>query len=408
MTARWWVFVFLLCVGSSAHAAGFDCKKASTQTEKIICGNIPLSDLDSKLADVYAKTYEASNPAAKAKLRVGQRIWLGFVNGICGDAECITVAYQARIDQLEGVEKNIDVEGPTDKRGALEFEGLRLGQMLDDKKARKVISGFSCRPDKLMSSIEHERVVSCSGRANFEKQEMDAILDLHGNHELASVFLCYDTPYPEEGVVSTSVSEMENRLIATYGQPEILRTESAHQPIKYGPKDLIGMPGSSEQYDYGGDQWVFANGASIILETCAGHQKVEGGHIFSGEAISFNSDARMGVSVTLPGHHPIPIVLTQLFYEPKQELPWKLNELVAVQLFAGGKRMCYVTPPTSSASADMGARYIATMTCTDFVEIGYSVEGPRVPTRVQIFKDGKKLAIGYIPASKAISSLEQR
>jgi uncharacterized protein len=277
MTARWWVFLFLLCVVSSAHAASFDCKKASTKTEKIICGNEPLSDLDSKLADVYAKAYAASGPVAKARMRAGQRTWLGFVSRNCDDAECITVAYQARIDQLEDVEKNTDVEGPIDKRGALEFEGLRLGEVLDDKKARRVLSGFSCRPDKLLSSIEHERVVSCRGSTTFEKQKMDAILDLHGNHQLASVFLFYDTPYPEEGVISTSVSEMENRLIATYGQPEILRTESAHQPIKYDPKDLIGMPGSSEQFDYGDDQWVFSNGASIVLEPSAGHQKVEGG-----------------------------------------------------------------------------------------------------------------------------------
>lgn len=408
MTARWWLCVVMLCAGFSAHAASFDCKKASTPTEKMICESTPLSDLDSKLADVYSKTFAAASPNAKVRLRAGQRTWLGLVSRNCDDVECITVAYQARIDQLEDVEKNTDVESPIDKRGALEFEGLRLGEVLDDKKARQVLSGFSCRPDKLLSSIEHERIVSCRGSTTFEQQRMDALLELHVNHQLASVFLSYDTPYPEEGVISTTVSEMENRLIATYGQPDILRTESVHQPIKYDPKDLIGMPGSSEQFNYGGDQWMFENGASIVLEPSAGHQKVEGGHIFSAETIIFSTDTRSSVGVTLPAHNPIPIVLTKLFCEPKLGLPWDLNEPMTVQLFAGGKRTCFVTPPTSSASVDDGARYVATMSCTDFVQVNYSVEGPRVPTRVQIFKDSKKLAIGYIPASEAISSREKR
>jgi len=404
MTRQWMFFCLFLFLGVPAHAASFDCNKASTQTEKTVCGNGELSGLDTTLAEVYAKSLAASSPVAKAKLRAGERIWLGFLNGVCDDAECITVAYQARIDQLEDVGKNINVEGPFDKRGALEFKG----EVLDDKKARQVLSGFSCRPDKILSSIDHERAVSCRGSTTFERQRMDALLELHGNHQLASFVLSYDTPYPEEGVISTTVSEMENRLIAIYGQPDILRTESVHQPIKYDPKDLIGMPGSSEQYDDGGDQWAFANGASIVLEPFGGHQKIEGGHIFSTEAITFSIDPRSGVYVTLPAHHPIPIVLTQLLYQPKQESSWKPNELMTVQLFVGGKRTCSLTTPSSSASANWGARYLADMSCTDFVQVVYSAESPQVQTRIQIFKDGRKLAIGYIPASEAIHSREQR
>lgn len=39
----------------NVNAAGFDCTKASTSVEKQICANPEISDLDSKLSDVYRK-----------------------------------------------------------------------------------------------------------------------------------------------------------------------------------------------------------------------------------------------------------------------------------------------------------------------------------------------------------------
>jgi uncharacterized protein len=403
---QWAFFCVFIFLGASVHAASFDCKKALSKTEKIICGSDELSHLDSELANKYQMAYAASGQAAQEKLVMAQRAWLDFVRMNCEDEECIAIFYAARIDQLESLAKSGANEDSSESRKPLDFEGLPLGQVLDDKKARKVFKGFACHSDKLMSSIEHQPVVTCEGQTTFEHQQMDADIELHGNHELAGIMLCYDTPYPEEGVNSTSVSDMEDRLIATYGKPDILRTESAHQPVKYDPKDLIGLPGSTDQFDQGGDQWVFAHSASVIMEPCAGHQKVDGGHIFSAEAISFNSDVRRGVLVTFPAHHSIPMVLTKLSDGSGSEQLWKPSELMTVELLTGGKRTCTVEQPVSSPADYGSARYTTAVTCTDFVQITDSAVMTTMPTRVHIIRGGKVLAVGYIPTSKAVAALE--
>lgn len=403
---RWVIFCGFAILGTSAHAASFDCSKASSKSEKLICGSNELSNLDSKLAEKYQVAYAASGSVAQEKLVVAQRAWLGFVRLNCEDEECIAILYKARIDQLEGLAKSNANEGRAENRKPLDFEGLQLGQVLDDKRARDIFKGFACRPDKTMSSIEHQSVATCSGQTIFEDQQMDADIELHGNHQLAGITLCYDTPFPEEDVNSASVSEMEDRLIAAYGKPDILRTESVHQSIRYDPKNLIGLVGSSDQFDQGGDQWVFAHGATIIMEPCVGHQKVEGGHIFSGESISFNSDVRRSVGVTLPAHHAIPVVLTKLSNESGNAQLWKPDELMTVQLIIGGKRACAVEQPVSSPTDDGSTRYVTAMTCTDFVQIVDSAVISAVPTRVHIVRNGQVLAAGYIPTSKAIESLE--
>lgn len=401
-------FCAFILFGTAAHAASFDCKKALAPTEKIICGSSDLSELDSKLSQMYQKLYDASGPVARDKLLIGQRSWVRYVRVGCEDEECLTVAYEDRIDQLEDLAKDGLHDDQTKNLKTLDFKGLQFGQVLDDKKAHEAFQNLDCNSKyakqmaKLMSSIEHQVVVWCEGKTTFESQKMDAVVELHGNRRLAEVTLCYDTPYPLEGVNTVPVSEMEDRLIATYGQPKILRTESRHQPVQYDPKDLSE---DSNPLDGGSDEWVFANGASIVLGSCLGHQKEPGGHIFSSEGITFSSDRNVAL-VTLPAHHAIPIVLTRLSKESENNPLWKSDELMTVMLYAGGKRTCTVGKPIPSITDDRGSRYMTTMTCTDFVEIGYSPVVPAATTRIHVARGNQLLAVGYIPASKAIAGLE--
>jgi len=83
---------------SLSNAASFDCAKASTVQEKIICANPALSALDEKLAQTY-KSAQASS-ADPDQLKNEQRTWLKETKSCNADIECLERAYTARIGQL--------------------------------------------------------------------------------------------------------------------------------------------------------------------------------------------------------------------------------------------------------------------------------------------------------------------
>lgn len=47
-------FLAVLAISIDANAAGFDCSKASTSIEKMICNDRILSDLDSAMSNLYS------------------------------------------------------------------------------------------------------------------------------------------------------------------------------------------------------------------------------------------------------------------------------------------------------------------------------------------------------------------
>lgn len=85
-------------LSSSLNAASFDCDKASTHVEKLICSNPDLSQLDSDLGAAYKA---AMNKAVnKDNIKQEQRHWLKTKLNICKDIECLSSAYFQRISQL--------------------------------------------------------------------------------------------------------------------------------------------------------------------------------------------------------------------------------------------------------------------------------------------------------------------
>jgi uncharacterized protein len=60
----------------SVHSASFDCAKAKTMIDKLVCGDPKLSDLDDKLIALYNKdlaTKPCSGRHEAAATRVGER-----------------------------------------------------------------------------------------------------------------------------------------------------------------------------------------------------------------------------------------------------------------------------------------------------------------------------------------------
>lgn len=96
----------LLATGVGAKAAGFDCRKAASKTEKLICADPALSALDSDLKRDFdriesetaghdADTGKTIDPNGRDELQ-----WLRTVRAPCADAACLKRVYTARLASL--------------------------------------------------------------------------------------------------------------------------------------------------------------------------------------------------------------------------------------------------------------------------------------------------------------------
>lgn len=83
-------------------AASFDCEKATTEVEKLICLEDRLSNLDESLSRVYLWTIEFSSETEQQVLRKDQRHWIINVRDKCGaSVACLNEAYVKRFNLLE-------------------------------------------------------------------------------------------------------------------------------------------------------------------------------------------------------------------------------------------------------------------------------------------------------------------
>ena len=87
-------------IGIPAHAASFDCTKATTAVEKKICQNGALSRLDDRMAETYRSV--ASARPNDATLRSDQAVWLQRRNR-CADESCLAAVYTERISALAAI-----------------------------------------------------------------------------------------------------------------------------------------------------------------------------------------------------------------------------------------------------------------------------------------------------------------
>ncbi|MCG6941774.1 MAG: DUF3298 domain-containing protein [Thiohalocapsa sp.] len=109
-----------------AAAASFDCAKAATAVEKLICGEWLLGRLDERMAELYERAQKAPDADDKALL-AAQRAWLE-TRDACTDTACLEQAYRARIAALGG--------GPEGNKGKVKREVVEAGaavQLIDKR-----------------------------------------------------------------------------------------------------------------------------------------------------------------------------------------------------------------------------------------------------------------------------------
>jgi len=84
-------------MAGNAHTASFDCAKASTKVERLICADKALSGLDETLAETYA--WDAEGEGASPRAKAAQKAWLAQRNA-CADAACVRRQYEQRLSEL--------------------------------------------------------------------------------------------------------------------------------------------------------------------------------------------------------------------------------------------------------------------------------------------------------------------
>jgi uncharacterized protein len=97
------VTIVMTMLGHAAWSASFDCRKAHSRVEDLICATDSLSTLDSRLGRAYAMALHDAYPAQRPTLISNQKEWLQNVRDRCGDIPCLTTSYQSRVHALSSL-----------------------------------------------------------------------------------------------------------------------------------------------------------------------------------------------------------------------------------------------------------------------------------------------------------------
>jgi uncharacterized protein len=101
-------FAAAITAARAAPVASFDCAKAISPEEKLICSNDELAALDAQLSSLFGKLMAAANPDEAAAIRANQRDWLKARGPCFGHGTstrvtplvCAKDIYRRRIAQL--------------------------------------------------------------------------------------------------------------------------------------------------------------------------------------------------------------------------------------------------------------------------------------------------------------------
>lgn len=82
---------------------GVNCTGTATPDEAVICGDVKLIDLDWQLHDLYFAILNGLDKAQQTKLMHDESGWVTLRGSCKSDTNCLTKAYQLRIDQLKSM-----------------------------------------------------------------------------------------------------------------------------------------------------------------------------------------------------------------------------------------------------------------------------------------------------------------
>ena len=91
------ILTVLLCLAGNVYGAGFDCTKASTTVEHLVCNDAELSKMDDALVSAYTRII--SQASDREAVKTAQKEWLKRRDA-CKDAACLKKVYTSRLTVL--------------------------------------------------------------------------------------------------------------------------------------------------------------------------------------------------------------------------------------------------------------------------------------------------------------------
>ncbi len=100
---------------SPAHAADYaplDCSKAASPTEKTICSDYGLGQLEARTATLFAITTSLVAMGQRGDIQDGQLAFIKERESCGANVACIRNSYRSRIKLLESVMDSVRSHGP--------------------------------------------------------------------------------------------------------------------------------------------------------------------------------------------------------------------------------------------------------------------------------------------------------
>lgn len=159
--------LFCLAAPTATWAAGFDCAKAGTPTEKAICKDPAVSKLDEQVTSAF-KAAQGLWPAGNwsAYIRNEQRQWLKDRDAICkADAACLKQDYTRRLSFL--THPSLKWMGRY-VAGRCPHDGVYLDVTQSYPEAGIDVELYLCPDPKGNMLLQAGGAVDASGRLSFE------------------------------------------------------------------------------------------------------------------------------------------------------------------------------------------------------------------------------------------------
>lgn len=100
MTSKSILLSILVLISPISYSASFDCNKASTETEKLICSDKYLGYFDEDLGNVYTSLMATFSSPERSQIVLEQKEWIKKRNSECVSVKDCKKSYKTRISKL--------------------------------------------------------------------------------------------------------------------------------------------------------------------------------------------------------------------------------------------------------------------------------------------------------------------
>lgn len=209
----------VLCLLISAFAphvfsASFDCGKAVSTTEILICKNHETSALDEQLQGVYKAALTTADPSSKKGLITEQRHWIAYTRNLCEDTACLQQVYTARIAVLAHNEKYIIDTSSCEPSGA--------GACVNVVTYRDTSIRISSFNQSLAEEKRAGRIIGCNRLINLPvgtangNNSFGGICILQDGAQRKAVEICNDDMFGHFGVQSVAPQDISDKSLIDF------------------------------------------------------------------------------------------------------------------------------------------------------------------------------------------------